>query len=147
MCWLCNINKFKIQRAEEDIVVYKILQEYPNGELRSPHYDYFPYTLNTTYHSPINIVATIWNNENVESTTGLYSNLEIPICDEYLGVKSYSFKCGGSYPVAEHFVVKCVIPKNSFYSIGKYKEVISNTLKPIAIGKLVDNKIFFDNVI
>ena len=144
MCWLCNINKFKIQRAEEDIVVYKILQENPQGELRSPHYDCFPYTLNTIYNSPINIVANIWNNETVESTTGLYSTLDIPICDEYIGVKCYINTTGEGYPIAEHFVVKCVIPKNSLYSIGKHKEVISNTLKPIAIGKLVNGKIVFD---
>ena len=43
MCWHCDKNKIRIQVAEKDIEVYKMLYKDKEGNLVSPVFEMFPW--------------------------------------------------------------------------------------------------------
>lgn len=142
MCWICSTDKFKLQRAEEDIVVYKVLK-LDNDKLHSPNFDCFIWIEGETYGSPIDI-HTFKSGEHyyLEGLQGIHSYQQEPIYDVYtesfVGRTFYSPKRSmpASYPQLEGMcVAKCIIPKGTIYAINDYGEVISEKLKLIKVVK------------
>lgn len=154
MCWICSSEKFKLQKAEEDIVVYKVLKSV-NGKLRSPNFDCFPWIEGETYGSPLDIHLTrMRKGYNFEGLAGMHSYKQEPRYDS--SSKSFVFK---SFYTSERCVpmqyssiigfhiVKCIIPKNTIYAVNDYNEIISERIQFIKLGKLVNDEITFDNVL
>ena len=143
MCWYCNSEKFKLERAKNDITVYKVLrcEIVPKGEpyeLTAWYYPSFVYSLGKIRYSditiselPNNIPVDIINNNCIIITKGLHSYIDVPklsynsliICSS---VYSYS---GWVCPVA----VECIIPAGSDYAVNEYGEVISSRITPTKI--------------
>lgn len=150
MCWICSSDNFKLQNAQEDIVVYKVLQ-LENGKLHSPNYNCFIWIEGETYGSPLDIHLFRANaSYYLEGLQGMHSykqNLEYNAYHEaYIFRRFYSPK--RSVPVQYNlnksmYIAKCVIPKGTTYAINEYGEVISERLQFIKLGKLVGKEIIF----
>lgn len=140
MCWICSTDKLKLQNAEEDIVVYKVLK-LDNDKLHSPNFGCFTWIEGETYGSPIDI-HTFRNNKHYyfEGLQGLHSYQQKPIYDEYyesfIGRTFYNSERSVpvGYPKLNGMcVAKCIIPKGAIYAVNDYGEVISDRLQFIKV--------------
>ena len=150
MCWICSTNNFKLQNAEEDIVVYKVLQ-LVNSKLHSTNYNCFTWIEGETYGSPLDIHLIRPNKVYYfEGTQGMHSYKQKPVYDVFYE----SYVCSGFctprrssptyYPLNQGMcAAKCIIPKGTTYAENEHGEVISERLQFIKLGKLVDKKIIF----
>lgn len=154
MCWICSSDNFKLQNAEEDIVVYKVLQ-LENGKLHSPNFNCFTWIEGETYGSPLDIHLFRANaSYYFEGLQGMHSYKQNPRYDAYY--EAYMFRRfyspKRSVPVQYNLtkgmcVAKCIIPKGTTYAINEHGEVISERLQFIKLGILVDKEIMFNNVL
>lgn len=150
MCWNCSIYNLKLQNAEEDIVVYKVLQ-LDNDKLYSPTFNCFIWIEGETYSSPLDI--HLFRPHKVyffEGTQGMHSYKQKPVYDvfyeSYVCKYFITSKRSGNvyYPLNEGMcVAKCIIPKDTIYAINEYGEIISERLQFIKLGKLVGKEIIF----
>lgn len=151
MCWKCSLDKFKLQRAQEDIITYKVLR-LKKDKLYSPNFNYFPWLKGETYISILNIgTCKIPTSYRMVGEQGLHSYKQTPGYDPTL--KAFRFcrflTSDKSIPTYYQlskgmYVVKCIIPKGAMYAINDYNEVISEQLRFEQIGTLLDNEVVFD---
>ena len=139
MCWTCLPNDFKINRAEKDITVYKIVVIDKDTDLVwSPCKKEFPWSKNTIYHTDMNIHSMV-NYEGyyckkigyfMQGDQGLHSFKGTPkaaveqFIVRYTTINSLPKDCR---------IMECVIPERSYYSVGNYDEIISDALMPKAL--------------
>ena len=136
MCWISN-NKPECLIAKEDITVYKIVQVYPNGKIHS-YFNNFPYKLGTLY--VIDEIVTKHMKDDYNDfyfiEQGLHSynyDLEIGV-DPFLTTPITNDKNGTRYYGPGIFGMICIIPKGSEYYVNEFGDVVSASIKPIALS-------------
>lgn len=151
MCWICSTKNFKLQNAEEDIVVYKVLK-LENDKLSSVHFNCFPWIEGETYGSLLQIHLVKHSDDYYfEGFQGLHSYNRKPVYDgkEFIFEKFISSTCWG--PALYHSdksvrLAKCIIPKGTTYAVNEAGEVISDKLQFVKLTT-TDNKITFKDVL
>ena len=152
MCWICSTNDFKVQNAEEDIVVYKVLK-LKGDRLSSICFDCFPWVEGETYGSLLQIRLVKYSDDYYfTGLQGLHSYIKTPEYDgeALIFEKFISYTCWGpaSYNLDGSIcLAKCIVPKGTTYAINKAGEVISDKLQFIKLATIVDNKITFEDVL
>lgn len=135
MCWHCNKNEFRMQMAEKDIEVYKILYKDKEGNLVSPIFEMFPWQLGFVHKSPLDIKLTWYKGDyEFQGNAGLHSYMRKP--EYHSSVEGYcysrKFTCNTYYPTGG-LLAKCIIPKGRLFCVNEDGEVISDALKVIEI--------------
>ncbi len=135
MCWRCDKNRFQMQRAKEDIEVYKVLLKNKEGDLVSAFFESFPWKQGFLYKSPLDIKLT-WHQGDYEfhGDQGLHSYIRKPEYDFPTESYNYPKSFGPSTLYTSGcFLAKCIIPKGYSFCVNEDGEVISDALKFIEI--------------
>lgn len=151
MCWQCSVDKFKLQRAQEDIVVYKVLK-LNKGQFYSPAYSYFPWIQGATYNSILDIrTDKTFNKYTMVGGSGLHSYKQTPEYDPTLNAFRFRrfLTVDRSIPTYYQlskgmYVAKCIIPKGTIYAVNDFDEIIADQLRFEQLGTLLDNEVVFD---
>lgn len=135
MCWT-SYNEPEQLVAKEDIVVYKTVKVHSYSKILSYYRD-FPYKLGETYS--IDIVTRHLKDEFndfyfIDQGFNSYNyQLRIGV-DVLLHINCAYDKSANLYFGKNLFGMLCIIPKGTEYYINKRGEVISASIKPIALS-------------
>lgn len=135
MCWISN-NKPERLVAKEDITVYKVVQIFPDGKILS-YFNDFPYEIGEIYNTNI----TVKHYENVYSDfyyieQGFHSyNYHLYIgLDPFLNMPVAYDKSNASYYGDDIYGMLCVIPKGTEYYVNRFGDVVSTSIKLVALS-------------
>lgn len=134
MCWVSEEKPERLV-AKEDITVYKIVQIFPDSKIYS-YYNEFPYELGKIYNTDITIkyvqnsceyyfIENGFHSYNYNPDIGFDINLKNNIvCD----------KGGAVYRGPGVMGMLCIIPKGTEYYLNTCGDIVSTSIKPIALS-------------
>ena len=133
MCWISN-NKPERLVAKEDIAVYKVVQISPDNKILS-YFNDFPYKLGEIYDATITIKRYKDEyNDFYYIEQGFHSykyKLEI---DPFLQIPLTYDRNGTKYYGDDIYGMLCIIPKGAEYYVNEFGDVVSTSIKSIALS-------------
>jgi hypothetical protein len=135
MCWISN-NKPEQLIAKEDITVYKVIQKYPDDKILS-YFNDFPYELGEIYNTTITVrhFKDDYNNFYFIKS-GFHSyNYDLEICiDPFITTPVLTDALETRYYGTGVYGMICTIPKGTKYYVNEFGDVVSTSIKPIALS-------------
>lgn len=135
MCWISN-NKPNRLVAEEDITVYKVVQIALDDKILS-YFNDFPYKLGEIYNTTIAIkhykddyidfyfIEQGFHSYNYHLEIGINPVTAFPITNDQNGTSYYGDDIYG---------MLCIIPKGAEYYVNEFGDVVSTSIKTIALS-------------
>ena len=137
MCWVCEIENLKIQKAEKDINVYKVVKEATKKYCVSPFMDYTYYPKDVPPSLTLGVLIEP-RSTFAKITEGYHSYSSVNfVCDsEILSIDGRLYKaiqCGNHkemIAVANYlYLATFIIPAGSTYFINEDGTIVSNMIK------------------
>lgn len=137
MCWVCEIENLKIQKAEKDIEVYKVVTKATKKSCTSPFMEYTYYPKDVPPSLTLGVLIEPHSNF-AKIAEGYYSYPSVNfVCDsEILSIDGRLYKamqCGNHkemIAVANYlYLATFIIPAGSTYFINEDGTIVSNMIK------------------
>lgn len=136
MCWISK-NKPEQLIAEEDIIVYKIVNVYFDNKILS-YFNDFPYNLGEVYNDNSITLRHFkdYYNDFYFINQGFHSyNYKLEIGTEPFLRKNVIYdKSNSRYYGDNVFGMFCIIPKGAECYINEVGDIVSTSIKPIALS-------------
>lgn len=137
MCWSCDINKLKAQKAEKDINVYKVVRKATKKSCISPFMDYTYYLKNIQPSLTLGVIVEP-RSYCAKIKEGYYSYPSVNfVCDSVMlsidGMLYKSIQCGNRIEMFRVdnslYLATFVIPAGSVYFINEDGVIVSNKIR------------------
>ena len=137
MCWVCNIENLKAQKAEKDIEVYKVVKKATKKSCISPFMEYTYYPKDVPPSLTLGVLIEPHSNfAKIAEGYHSYSSVNF-VCDsEILSIDGRLYKaiqCGNHkemIAVANYlYLATFIIPAGSTYFINEDGTIVSNMIK------------------
>lgn len=137
MCWSCDINKLKAQKAEKDINVYKVVKKATKKSCISLFMDYTYYLKNIQPSLTLGVIVEP-RSYYAKIKEGYYSYPSVNfVCDSIIlsidGMLYKSIQCGNCIEMFRVdnslYLATFVIPAGSVYFINEDGVIISNRIR------------------
>ena len=137
MCWVCEIENLKIQKAEKDIEVYKVVTKATKKSCTSPFMEYTYYPKDVPPSLSLGVLIEPHSNF-AKITEGYHSYSSVNfVCDSIvegiIGGYVKTIQCGnrkGTFRVDNPlYLATFIIPSGSVYFINEEGVIVSNMIK------------------
>ena len=137
MCWVCDIENLKVQKADKDIIVYKIVTRATRKSCRSPFMEYTYYLKGTPPSLTLKVIIEPRSNY-AKIAEGYYSYPFVNfVCDSVMlsidGMLYKAIQCGNREEMFRVdnslYLATFVIPAGSTYFVNKDGVIVSNRIR------------------
>lgn len=137
MCWVCDIENLKVQKAKEDINVYKVVKKATKKSCVSPFMDYTYYLKDIQPSLTLRVIIEPRSNfAKIEEGYYSYSSVSF-VCNSIIlsidGKLYKAIQCGNHKEMIAVdnylYLATFVIPAGSTYFINEEGVIVSNKIR------------------
>lgn len=137
MCWVCDIENLKVQKAKEDINVYKVVKKATKKSCVSPFMDYTYYLKDIQPSLTLRVIIEPRSNfAKIEEGYYSYSSVSF-VCNSIMrsidGKLYKAIRCGNHKEMIAVdnylYLATFIIPKGSTYFINEEDVIVSNKIR------------------
>lgn len=137
MCWVCDIENLKVQKAKEDINVYKVVKKATKKSCVSPFMDYTYYLKDIQPSLTLRVIIEPRSNfAKIEEGYYSYSSVSF-VCNSIMqsidGKLYKAIRCGNHKEMIAVdnylYLATFIIPKGFTYFINEEGVIVSNKIR------------------
>lgn len=137
MCWVCDIENLKVQKAKEDINVYKVVKKATKKSCISPFMDYTYYLKDIQPSLTLRVIIEPRSDfAKIEEGYYSYSSVSFVYNSIMLSIDGKLYKaiwCGNHKEMIAVdnylYLATFIIPKGSTYFINEEGVIVSNKIR------------------